>query len=154
VAGRHRRSMLCSSQAANEPLTGNLAGHGGFGERSVPNDRQAWATLLPGMEPTQKDTWQIPQKPLQELDRCMAACHLHCCKTIRPRCVFTSAMSWLALLLAHGAASTGQRLLLGSLRLPVHAQLICWIKVIIFNQIRRPLLFCIGHVYRVRWSYL
>lgn len=53
-------------------------------------------------------------------------------------------------------ASTGQRLLLGSLPL---RWLICWVIAMIFNWIRwlllqLLLLVCTGPVYRVHWSYL
>lgn len=34
-------SILCSSLAANKPLTGDMTEHGGFRERSVSNDHQA-----------------------------------------------------------------------------------------------------------------
>lgn len=38
---RHQLSILCSSQAANKPLTGDMTGHGGFRERSVSSDQGA-----------------------------------------------------------------------------------------------------------------
>lgn len=40
MQGGARVSILCSSQAANKPLTGDMTGHGGFRERPVSSDHQ------------------------------------------------------------------------------------------------------------------
>lgn len=121
VPGRHQLSILSSSQAANELLTGNVAGHSGFREKTVSNDTQTWTVLLTDTEQLLRCNMELTQKGsefLMNLSRNWTLAWPHAvftaAKNIHPRCAFTSATSWLAFLLARCAASTGQRLLLGS----------------------------------------